>query len=157
VGGSWHRGAFQNYTPMGGVGAHPRWYVTHIHEVNRTDVLMVFSSSRGVDIKSTGSFAATNYGRNPATNNGPIVPGFWEVCPPRSGYPTNSTVVSWITSNKFDPIQSPQSWGFVDPRWGDKAVNGMVDGHVQMRSLSDMRDMRIWSNRANVADWNFTP
>lgn len=165
VGGSWHRGAFPNYTAAGGPGhPHPMtpgattpttFYVTKTSQVIKSDTLMVFCSSRGVDIKSTGSFSATNYGRNPATNNGLVVPGFWEVVPPRSGYPTNSTVITWITSNKFDPNATPHSWGFVDPRWGDKAVTGMVDGHAAMRSLEELRDMRRWSNKANVPDWTF--
>ncbi len=160
VGGSWHRGAFQGYSPASGPG-HPRpnkWYVTKLSEINRTDTLMVFSSARGVDIKSTGSFGGTNFGRNPAayTAASIVVPGFWEVCPPRSGYPTNSTVVTWDASNKFDANTNPTKWGFVDGRHDGKAVTVMADGHVQMQSLTDLRDMRKWSNKADRPDWVFT-
>jgi prepilin-type N-terminal cleavage/methylation domain-containing protein/prepilin-type processing-associated H-X9-DG protein len=160
VGGSWHRGAFPNYGATRGPG-HParKWYVTQLREVNRTDMLMVFTSARGVDIRSTGSFGATNYGRNPAnwTFSSPVVPGFWEVVPPRAGYPTNSTVIQWVASNKFVKESNPRDWGFVDARHGDKAVTGMVDGHVDMRNLTELRDMRRWCNKADVPDWIFTP
>lgn len=160
VGGSWHRGAFPTYAANGGPGhPRPKWYVTHTSEINRTDTLMVFSSARGVDIKTTGSFGSTNYGRNPATYNASsvIVPGFWEVCPPRSGYPTNSTVVTWVASNKFDAEADPKNWGFVDARHGGQAITVMADGHVRPRTLEEMRDMRIWSNKATRPDWTFNP
>jgi len=160
VGGSWHRGAFPNYSPMGGPGhPRPKWYVTQTREINRPDTLMVFCSSRGVDIKTTGSFANSNYGRNPApwTASSVVVPGYWEVAPPRSGYPTNSEVVAWVSGNKFNPDANPKDWGFVDPRHSGSAVTVMADGHVGMKTLLDLRDMRVWANKANRADWNFTP
>jgi hypothetical protein len=31
----------------------------------------------------------------------------------------------------------------------------MSDGHVEMQSLTDLRDMRKWSNYATRPDWNF--
>ncbi|MGE3108339.1 MAG: type II secretion system protein [Phycisphaerales bacterium] len=160
VGGSWHRGAFPGYSPSGGPGhPRPKWYVTKISEVRRTDTLMVFSSARGVDIKSTGSFGATNYGRNPATYNASsiVVPGFWEVCPPTAGYPTNSATVAWVASNKYQEVADPKNWGFVDARHGGAAVTAMADGHVTMQTLSDLRDMRKWANHADRADWTFRP
>lgn len=163
VGGSWHRGAFQNYSPSAGPG-HPRpnkFYVSKLSEINRADTLMVFSSARGVDIRSTGSFGATNFGRNPASFTSPssIVPGFWEVCPPQYGsarYPTNSTSVNWVASNKFDAATNPTNWGFIDARHDGKAVTAMADGHVSLQSLTDLRDMRKWSNKADRPDWVFT-
>lgn len=160
VGGNWHRGAFPNYSPQGGPGhPRPKWYVSKTSEVLRTSDLMVFCSSRGVDIKSTGSFGSTNYGRNPAafTAASVIVPGFWEVVPPRSGYPTNSTTMTWVASNRFDANANPASWGFVDVRHGGQAVTAMADGHVAMQDLTQLRDMRKWANKADRADWTFTP
>lgn len=160
VGGSWHRGAFPSYSPRTGPG-HPRqvWYVTHASKVLKPQMLMVFASARGVDIKSTGSFGGTNFGRNPASwsPSSPVVPGFWEVVPPRSGYPSNSSVITWDASNKFDPNTDPKKWGFIDARHGDKAVTGMVDGHVEMQSIKDLRDMRKWANKADTPDWIFHP
>lgn len=163
VGGNWHRGAMQGYSAMGGPG-HPRpkkWYVTETREILRTDMLMIFCSSRGVDIKTTGSFGSTSWGRNPAawTPTSQVVPGYWEVVSPRVGFPQNAPTPMgpWIASNTFDETKNPKDWGFVHPRHNSRAVTAMADGHVEMQSLSQLRDMRKWSNYAPRADWNFTP
>lgn len=163
VGGNWHRGAMQGFTTgnPGNIGhPRPKWYVTHLNEIIKTDRLYLFASARGVDIKTTGSFSSTNYGRNPAAWNAgsTVVPGFWEVVPPRSGYPTNSTAMAWHpTDNAFKENTNPAQWGFVHPRHGRKAVTVSTDGHVEMNSLEQMRDMRRWANKADRPDWNFTP
>ncbi len=169
VGGSWHRGAMPNFSTgnPGNIGHPPRkWYVTHVHEIIKTDRLYLFASARGVDVKTVGSFSgAGNYGRNPFnwTPTSAVVPGFWEVVPPRAGYPTNSTIVpQWsmtggAENNTFNENTNPVAWGFVHPRHGKKAVTVSSDGHVEMNSLEQMRDMRRWANKANVRDWVFTP
>ena len=164
VGGNWHRGAMQGFIRANpGFIGHPRpkWYVTHLHEILKTDRLYLFASARGVDVKTTGSFSgAGNYGRNPFQwiPSTAVVPGFWEVAPPRSGYPTNSTVVAWHpTDNVFKENTNPTQWGFVHPRHGRKAVTVSTDGHVEMNSLEQMRDMRRWANKADRPDWNFVP
>lgn len=160
VGGNWHRGAFPNFDRMNGVG-HPRnphwkFYVTHLHEVNRPDQLLVLSSARGVDISGNGMLS-NNYGRDPSPYNASakIVPGFWEVVPPRAGYPTNSATLQWSGSDKFDPNSDPKTWGFVDARHDDRSVTAMVDGHVKMRKIEELRDMRIWANDAYVPNWTY--
>ncbi|HYE02947.1 MAG TPA: type II secretion system protein [Phycisphaerales bacterium] len=164
VGGNWHRGAFPNYSTGAAYNRighpNPKWYVTHLHEIRRSSQLMIFTSARGVDIKTTGfTGGGINYGRNPAawTGSSIVAPGFWEVVPPRSGYPTNSTVVTWVTSNKFTEATDPKNWGFVHPRHADRAVSVMTDGHVEMLSLKDLRDMRRWANKATNPDWVFSP
>ncbi|MBX3404747.1 MAG: prepilin-type N-terminal cleavage/methylation domain-containing protein [Phycisphaeraceae bacterium] len=169
VGGSWHRGAMQGYQVASAannwqarIGHPPRlWYVTHLHQVLKPDRLYVFASSRGVDVRTTGSFAgAGNYGRNPFnwTPGTAVVPGYWEVTPPRSGYPTNSTAMpAWPVSNSFSEISNPITYGYVHPRHARKAITVSIDGHVERNSLEQMRDMRRWANKADRPDWNFTP
>lgn len=166
VGGSWHRGAFPYYqrgTPNGDPGAighaRPKWYVTHMYEAFRPSNLLVFGSSRGVDFATTGSFGTTNYGRNPApwTPASRVVPGFWEIVPPRAGYPTNSEAVAWVPSNKFDANTNPKNWGFMDFRHNSKAATVMMDGHVELLNIEQLRDMRRWANGARRPDWNFNP
>ena len=167
LGGNWHRGAFPNFEAgttqnqnRGRIG-HPakKWYSTHLYELTQTEKLIVYSSARGVDIKTTGAYSSTNYGRNPATwtTTSRVVPGFWEIVPPRSGYPTNSDVVTWIASNDYKELTDPKSWGFIHPRHFTKAVTVMSDGHVEMQTLSQLRDMRKWAPKANKPDWTFTP
>ncbi len=46
--------------------------------------------------------------------------------------------------------------GNVDPRWDDRAVAAHLDGHAEMLSVDDLRDMTRWSNAAAEAgdpDW----
>jgi len=170
VGGSWARGAMPNFSATRGPG-HPAklHYVTHLHQISRSSDLMVFGSSRAVDVsqKPNGTPAAwfdTNYGRNPApwSLQAKVVPGSWEIVPPRAGYPTNSEVINrawngWNPSNRFQEKTDPRTWGFVHPRWSNRAVTAMADGHVSMATLEQLRDMRRWSNKADRPDWNFTP
>ncbi len=166
VGGSWSRGAYPTYSTGAGFQlGHPpkKFYVTHLNEVIRPAQMIMFASSRGVDIKQQSGYSAANYGRNPpAWDSGKVVvPGWWEVVPPKSGYPTNSEVVTWVTNNNFKENTNPKDWGFVHPRWGIKGVGvaatAMIDGHVEMQSLSQLRDMRKWANKANDPNWNFVP
>ncbi|MBX3357893.1 MAG: prepilin-type N-terminal cleavage/methylation domain-containing protein [Phycisphaeraceae bacterium] len=160
VGGNWHRGSFQNYTAMGGAGVTQRWVVGRTADARRPDNLLVFSSARGIDIKATGGWGGTNYGRNPMAYAAgrAIVPGFWEIVPPRAGYPTNSTVMQWVPTDNYNPTTTnPASWGFVDPRHQNKAVVVTCDGHVEMLTLRQLRDMRRWANTADRPDWVFRP
>jgi prepilin-type N-terminal cleavage/methylation domain-containing protein len=164
IGGSWHRGAFHPtpgsdaYDMRTGPGGPPKWLVARTADVLRPDTLMMFASARGVDVMN--GFGGSNYGRNPANmwnSSKVIVPGFWEIVPPRSGYPTNSQVLNWVPSNTFDATANPANWGFIDCRHLGKAVAGMTDGHVTTMSLEPMRDMRRWANKATSANWTFTP
>lgn len=168
IGGNWHRGAYPGYTVGAGYRlGHPqkKFYATHLFEISRPMQIVQFVSARGVDIKSQASYAgAGNYGRNPFawTLASRVVPGFWEVVPPRSGYPTNSTAVTWVAHNNFKAATDPKDWGYVHPRIGPKngkgkAVTAMVDGHVELQTLEDLRDMRKWASKADRPDWNFVP
>lgn len=160
VGGNWGAGAMPNFDRWRGPGHPPKlWYVTHINQIIRPSDLLVFSSARGVDIKTQGYFSSSNFGRNPApwSATSRVVPGFWEVRPPRAGYPTISATVQWVTSNKFDERTNPANWGFVHPRYNAKSVTVMADGHVAMQTLEQLRDMRKWANKADRPDWTFRP
>ena len=164
VGGSWHRGAMSGFVagttanPHGGIGhPRPKFYVTHVNEIQKTDTLIVMGSARGVDIATTGSFSSSNYGINPAAWNpgSRVVPGYWEITPPKGDYPGQSRI-TWNPSNKFDDLVNPSAWGFVHPRHFDRAVTAMADGHVSNYTLREPRDMRRWSNKATRPDWNFS-
>lgn len=43
-------------------------------------------------------------------------------------------------------------FGNVHPRFDGKAVCAMADGHVELLTLEDLRDMRRWSNQAAIND-----
>lgn len=167
LGGNWSDGAMPTFA----VGdpsriGHPakKWYITHLHEINRTDRLIVHSSARGVDI-ATSNYGENYYGRNPIPWNATrkVVPGFWQVTPPKGG----GTVVSWqggttqVAARSFDSaykeLSDPNAWGYVHPRHFKRAVVSQADGHVAMFKLNELRDMTRWSNKADKVDWVFTP
>jgi prepilin-type N-terminal cleavage/methylation domain-containing protein len=170
VGGSFNYGAFRG-TSSGGVtgrpGGNPRisggqFYVTKATDVERPAKLMVFVSSRGADIINSPTY--WDYGAaNP--DAGQVVPGYYIVVPPKPhptgrGFgPTAYTLGgAWSADNKFDPNKAPSTWGMVDCRCpAKKAVTGSFDGHVEVQSLDQLRDMQKWSNYANKPDWNFQP
>lgn len=171
VGGSWGRGAFPGYERQvpANIG-HPRqgkFYVTHMHEVLRPSDLITFASSWGVDIGTMSHYSSTSYGRNPAagTASSKTVPGYWEILPPRAGYPNNTTdgavtyntADNWITSNRYRPKldNNPKAWGMVHARHKGRAVTAQIDGHIEMQTLEQLRDMRKWANKADQPDWTF--
>jgi prepilin-type N-terminal cleavage/methylation domain-containing protein len=56
----------------------------------------------------------------------------------------------WPSS--YSETAPAQTFGYVDPRWGGKAVAAMLGGHVELLSLDEMRDMRRWALGAVLAD-----
>lgn len=162
IGGAYTHGAFRNY---GKPGPNPRvaggdFYVTDVSRIRHPTQLIAFSSSRGGDVRE-GSWWSWGSG-NP--DGGIIRPGYWMVTPPRphprnysSGPSPYQLGGGWNPSNFYNPRMAPSSWGMVEPRFFRKAVTVMFDGHVEMQSLEDMRDMRKWSNYADAPDWNFQP
>ena len=42
-------------------------------------------------------------------------------------------------------------------RHKNKGVTVMTDGHVEMMGLTELRDMRRWSNKADRANYNYRP
>lgn len=163
VGGGFTHGAFRN----GGanhVGANPRssgggFYVVNAPDVRFTDTLLLFASSRGGDVSEGGWWS---YGAA-TPNSGTMRPGYFMVTSPKP-HPTNrgydgapyTLGGGWVASNNFDYRQPAGNWGMLSPRHFKKVTTSMLDGHVQMQTLEELRDMRKWSNAATKADWSFT-
>lgn len=180
VGGSASQGAFVNYnhgTPditRARIGHTSRpHYVTKVSDVIRTDKLLLGTSARGVDVASIGGWTGSgNYwgGQNITWSASmPVVPGFWTVLPPSPQYAPGgatgtggggtpvTTRISWVASNKFVKNSNPLDWGYVDPRCSGKAISLMMDGHVELFTLQQLRDMRRWANQADSANWTYRP
>ncbi|MGD9689392.1 MAG: type II secretion system protein [Phycisphaerales bacterium] len=162
VGGAYQFGAFRTALP----GPNPRisggdYYVTKISDVRFTDRLICYSGARGGDVNGSSGTAGSWWGYgldDPNVNT--IHPGYWLVRPPRphpTGRGTGAYSLSggWIASNTYEDRLAPGSWGMIHPRHFKKTVVGMMDGHVEVLGLDDLRDMRRWSNYADRADWNF--
>lgn len=170
MGGNYRLGAFPNYTASAGNHAmgHPRppqqsyrrFYVIRIDEVLNPSKLMVFTSARGVDIGTESGYSSIGYGGGYSAWSASkvVVPGYWEVRPPKGDHPTSGgTALTWGTSDFYKEDTDPATWGFVHPRHFKKAVSTFVDGHVEMTTTKQLRDMRYWSNKADKPNWNFTP
>jgi prepilin-type N-terminal cleavage/methylation domain-containing protein len=166
VGGDWTHGAMPNYTLNPANIGHPakKFYVTETSEVLFPSRLLLMATSRGVDIISTGSFSATAYGTQDAgwTPSARVVPGFWEVLPPENHFPPSTggaiqgSVGPWPAGSTYSEDTNPANWGHLHPRHLGKVATVMIDGHAEMASLEDLRDMRKWANKAQTAT-NYYP
>lgn len=59
-----------------------------------------------------------------------------------------NTFSSDWSSAEFDSSRAAGDHGFVDFRWGGKAVVAMLGGNVELLDETEIRDMRRWSNQA---------
>lgn len=96
-------------------------------DTRRPSELMVFASSRG-------------------PFEGKIVNGFYLV---RSPF-----FMARRWSQDFNEADGPEAWGHVHPRFSNRALGGMVDGHVEALSKRELQDMRHWANQADRDDWS---
>ncbi len=110
------------------VDAYGKFYLSHLAESDDPGKLIVFSSARSGERK----------------------PGYFEIRPPRL------TGQVW-SPEKFENEAPASAHGFVDLRWGGKAVTAMLGGNVELLDEAQLRDMRRWSHQAARAnDRNFT-
>jgi len=95
--------------------------------------LIAFSSAYGTQ---SAAFGGT----------GEDVEGYFAVTPP----PLN---LEWDETTRAD------DWGHSDPRYGEKAVVGFLDGHVDLLKADELKDRRLWSDyarRRGDAEWDPT-
>lgn len=60
-------------------------------------------------------------------------------------------------ANSWDEKQAAGAFGFVDLRYGGRAVAVMLDGHTELLDEDQLQDMRRWSiQAADADDPNFT-
>jgi hypothetical protein len=104
--------------------------ITKTSEARHPSALMVFISARSA---VTGNNAQ----------------GYYQVTPP---YLKNR---QWAPS--YSPSLSPSQWGNVAPRFNNRAVAALLDGHAENFSLPPMQDMRHWCNTADRADFVLRP
>jgi len=95
-------------------------------DIQRPSQLLAFASAR--------SF----YGES-------IVDGFYRVEPP--------ALVQRLWSASYDPALPPDDFGFVHPRYNERAVVAITDGHAEKLDLDQLEDMQRWANSADRPDW----
>jgi len=174
VGGDYNNGAFG--LADGAPGGNPQlagglFYVSRMDQVRQPTQLINFCSSRGGDVEQGGWFS---YGLNMPDNTSKQWPGYYYVEPPRQhprattravtnapaktslnlggGWTAPANDNNWRTRGT---IPQPSYWGMLHPRHFSKVAAVMVDGHVQMLSLEELRDMRRWANWAHKPDWTW--
>lgn len=103
-----------------------KFAVTNLNEIHAPSKLLVFASARITDSQNR------------------IQEGYNAIKSPR------------LTSNRwlgtYEEKRPYYDFGAVHPRFQNRAVCAMADGHVEMLGIEDLRDMRRWSNQAAMAD-----
>lgn len=141
VGGHYLHGAFHNNNDSSNPRPPGTFYVAQLPRVKSPAELIVFASSRG-----------------PTAD--PLGEGYYYVKGPAAapeGMRATSASGGWIASNTWNATQSANSWGYMSMRHSSRAVTASVDGHVELQTLEQLRDMRKWSNFADRKDWTFVP
>jgi len=108
-----------------------KFVVTRLSEIHSPTSLIVFGSARITD-----SAGRTEEGYN-AIKSPRLHANRWE--------------------ENYQESRPYYAFGNVHPRFDGKAVCAMADGHVELLSIDQLRDMRRWSNQAAQADnpdWN---
>ena len=63
-----------------------------------------------------------------------------------------------VWAPRFGEAEAAEDWGYVAPRWDQRAVFNQLDGHSELLSIGEMQDMTRWSNRAQeVGDPDWSP
>jgi hypothetical protein len=105
------------------IDAYGKFHLSRLVESDDPGRLLVFASARSGDRKT----------------------GYFEVRPP------NLTGPVWAPG-RFSQGGSASAHGFVDFRWGGRAVTAMLGGNVEVLDESQLRDMRRWSHQAARAN-----
>lgn len=109
-----------------------KFYIQRIDDAARPTSLIVFSSARGVDPE------------------GGTISGFHRVDGPAFLAPR------W-SAGPLSETGLPEDHGHVHPRFLGMSVVSFLDGHGDAKSLEDLRDMRLWADKATRKDWVLTP
>jgi hypothetical protein len=104
--------------------------ITRIDQANNPSELMVFISARWAV-------------------SGDSTDGYFQVTPPYL------KTRQWAAN--YSTALTPNKWGFVAPRFSNRAVAAKLDGHAEMLSLREMQDMRRWCNTATRPDFVLQP
>lgn len=129
VGGDENQGGFNSAFQ----NAFGNFYVSRLSTIRNPARLMAFVSARGLD---------------PGTGDTEVRQGYFRVRSP------NFTASQW--TGPYDP-ENAASNGQVASRHGGRTIAAFCDGHVETRTVDELRDMRLWSDRANAPDWVLAP
>lgn len=105
-------------------------------EAHSPSKLMAFTKSRG--------FAGSDWGGAFGLSAPMYEPnGYFYI---RS--PIQATFTAWPSNGKFKDSDMASTWGYVDFRYEQTTAAGFTDGHSERLTVDEMRDMRLWSDKA---------
>jgi prepilin-type N-terminal cleavage/methylation domain-containing protein len=149
VGGDYMRGA--NGPSFNPNFSKPYW-VKASANIRMADKLIVFATARGGEWGSEDA--------------GTIWPGFSRIQAPSGPYSNKAflsndhgyTAGVWdgINDTAFKRTEKPYRYGYLDFRWDNKTIALTADGHADVLSFAETKDMRRWSNEAKGPSWLFT-
>jgi prepilin-type N-terminal cleavage/methylation domain-containing protein len=137
-----------------------RHVVTQHYQVQRTNQMIVFGSTRGAHWRDT----VTGY-QDTAGPSG-VYPGYYRLAAPRYISGGNRSagitqVTDWWPAGsnaRWDekaPPASFRTFGSLDGRHFGRPVLGFFDGHVEMQLRpEELRDMKYWANLGGVTPVN---
>jgi type II secretory pathway pseudopilin PulG len=109
------------------------FYRQSLGELVRPQEVLALASAASADAESPG---------------GPRIEGWFRLRAPQFTEP--------VWSDPLDP-RDPASSGHAASRREDRCVAGFTDGHVEIRPIETLRDMRLWADQADRADWRLLP
>lgn len=115
----------------------PGW-IKKVEEASKPSRLIVFASAG-------------------ATGPSGVTYGYWRLSAPTKPYEFSAS--GWTTEDYHFPYSGPpDKWGWVHPRWDNRAIVSHLDGHSESLAQPELRDMTRWSNRAaQLGDPNWIP
>lgn len=104
-----------------------------------------FCVLRESDAEKPSSLITFLSARHQSNPNEEVREGFYRTRPP---YLTERL---WM--EEWDSAEPPEKFGFVHPRYNNRAVTAMFDGHAEGLGFEQLQDMRFWANPADRPDW----
>ncbi len=115
---------------------YPSHCLKKLTQVYRSSQMIVFVSARGPGMDG-------------------MVDGYFKVVPPTQSFEYSAS--GW-TNETYRTNDEPAAWGYVHPRWNHRAVVAHLDGHSELLSMDQLRDMTRWSDpAARSGDPNWRP
>lgn len=104
-----------------------------------------FCVLRESDAERPSSLITFLSARHQSNPNEEVREGFYRTRPP---YLSRRL---WM--EEWDSAEPPEKFGFVHPRYNNRAVTAMFDGHAEGLGFDKLQDMRFWANPADRPDW----
>ncbi len=167
IGGDYLHGAFNTTGTPSIPGAAGEFYLTRLDRTVNPSKLIFMASSRAADVNTWGGawYSASNSDADGQGQPNRIRPGYYKIkSPQRAPEGIGSSSASgggWGTvngsneNNTWDAARPSSYFGFLDGRHFGKPVVAHMDGHVEMLSFEQLRDMTRWSNYATERNWTW--